>query len=94
MKLERNQFFALFGDFDSALSVTELARYERRFNGLKTEFRGDNLGYSVFATDTNQSFMRDEIRGDGTSGLYRLSSAPIIANSFTSPKPMPGNQVQ
>ena len=81
VKLERNQFFALFGDFDSALSVTELARYERRFNGLKSEFRGDNVGFSVFATDTNQSFMRDELRGDGTSGLYRLSSAPIIANS-------------
>ncbi|MDX1508357.1 MAG: hypothetical protein R3358_08760, partial [Woeseiaceae bacterium] len=28
-----------------------------------------------------QSFRRDEIRGDGTSGLYRLSAAPIIANS-------------
>jgi hypothetical protein len=71
----------LFGDFDTALSVTELARYQRRFNGLKSEFRGENFGYSAFATETNQSFMRDELRGDGTSGLYRLSSAPIIANS-------------
>jgi len=81
VKLERNQFFALFGDFDSDLSVTDLARYQRRFNGLKSEFRGDNVGYTAFATDTNQAFMRDELRGDGTSGLYRLSSAPLIANS-------------
>ncbi|MFQ5982968.1 MAG: hypothetical protein ACE5KS_06305, partial [Woeseiaceae bacterium] len=29
------------------------------------------------------SFVRDELRGDGTSGLYRLSSAPIIALSET-----------
>ncbi len=81
LKLERKQFFALFGDFDTGMSVTELARYERRFNGLKAGYQGENAGYTAFATETNQSFLRDEIRGDGTSGLYRLSSAPIIANS-------------
>ena len=81
VKLEREQFVALFGDYDTGLSVTELARYERHFNGLKIEYQGDNAGYSVFAAETNLSFFRDEIRGDGTSGLYQLSSAPIIANS-------------
>jgi len=81
LKLERRQFFALFGDYDTGLSVTELARYERRFNGFKTGFRGENVSYSAFAAETSQSFLRDDIRGDGTSGLYRLSSAPIIANS-------------
>lgn len=81
VKLERSQFYALFGDFDTGLGVTDLARYERRFNGLKSEFRGANLGYSVFAAESDQSFNRDEIRGDGTSGLYQLSNAPIIANS-------------
>lgn len=81
VKLEREQFSALFGDFDTGLSVTDLSRYERRFNGLKSEYRGDTLGYTVFAAETDQAFHRDEIRGDGTSGLYRLSTAPIIANS-------------
>lgn len=81
VKLERNQFFALFGDFDTGLSITDLARYQRRFNGLQSEYRGDNLGFTAFAAESNQSFNRDELRGDGTSGLYRLSNAPIIANS-------------
>ena len=81
VKLERRQFFALFGDFDTGLSVTELSRYERRFNGVKIEYRGDNAGYSVFAAETDQTFVRDELRGDGTSGLYQLSNAPIIASS-------------
>ena len=81
VKLERNQFNALFGDFDTGLSVTDLSRYERRFNGFKSEYRGDTLGYTVFAAETNQAFRRDELRGDGTSGLYQLSVAPIIANS-------------
>ena len=83
LKIERRQFYALFGDYDTGLSVTELARYERRFNGLKSGFRGDNVSYTAFAAETNQSFLRDEIRGDGTSGLYRLSVAPIIVNSET-----------
>ena len=81
VKLERNVFYALFGDYDTGLSVTELARYERRFNGFKSEFRGENAGFSVFAAQTDQQFNRDEIRGDGTSGLYQLSNAPIVANS-------------
>ncbi|MDJ0700761.1 MAG: OmpA family protein [Woeseiaceae bacterium] len=81
VKLERNQFYALFGDFDTGLSVTDLTRYQRRFNGVKSEYRGENVGYTAFAAETDQSFNRDEIRGDGTSGLYQLSSAPIIANS-------------
>ncbi len=81
VKLEREQFYAMFGDFDTGLSVTDLARYQRRFNGLKSEYRGDNVAYSMFAAETDQSFNRDEIRGDGTSGLYQLSNTPIIANS-------------
>ncbi|MEM9689186.1 MAG: OmpA family protein [Pseudomonadota bacterium] len=81
LRLERDQFFALFGDIDTGLSVTELARYERRLNGFKSGFRGDNVAYTVFAAETSQGFNRDELRGDGTSGLYRLSRAPIIANS-------------
>ena len=81
VKLERSQFYALFGDFETGLTVTDLARYQRHFNGLKSEYRGRNLGYTAFAAETDQAFRRDELRGDGTSGLYRLSSAPIIANS-------------
>jgi len=81
VKLERNQFYALFGDYSTGLSVTDLARYERRFNGVKSEYRGENVGYTAFAAEADQAFTRDEIRGDGTSGLYRLSRAPIIANS-------------
>ena len=83
VKLEREQFVALFGDFETGLSVTELARFQRVFNGFKADYRGDAIGYTVFATESDQAFNRDEIRGDGTSGLYRLSRAPIVANSET-----------
>ncbi len=81
LKLERNQFYALFGDYATGLTVTDLARYDRRLNGLQAEYRGEKLSYNVFAAETSQAFHRDELRGDGTSGLYRLSNTPIIGNS-------------
>lgn len=83
LKIERDRFYALFGDFDTGLDVTELSRYSRRANGLKAEYNGEKYGLNLFATDTRQAFVKDEIRGDGTSGLYRLSRSSIVANSET-----------
>lgn len=81
LKIEKSQFYALFGDYDTSMSVTELGRYSRTFNGFKSEYKGDLLNYNVFATQTSQSFRKDEIPGDGTSGLYRLASRQIVVNS-------------
>ena len=81
IKLERDKFYALFGDFETGLNVTELSRYSRNLNGLKSEMKGERFGFKVFASDTNQAFVKDEIRGDGTSGLYRLSRKNIVINS-------------
>ncbi len=81
LKLERRQFVALFGDFDSGLTVTELTRYSRSLTGLKADFGGERLGGTAFAARTDSGFVRDELPGDGTSGLYRLSRRPIVINS-------------
>ncbi len=81
VKLERNQFYALFGDFGTGLTVTELSRYSRDLTGFKSEFKGEHFEYNLFAADTDQAHVRDEIRGDGTSGLYHLSRKNIVLNS-------------
>ena len=81
LKIEKQQFYALFGDFDTGLTTTELARYSRSMTGIKSEFEGENYGFNTFAADTDQIFARDEIQGNGTSGLYRLSNTGIIVNS-------------
>ena len=81
LKLERKQFFALFGDYTTGLTTTELSRYTRSLNGLHSEYEGENFAYNAFGTDTNQAFVKDEIRGDGTSGLYQLSRRSIVVNS-------------
>lgn len=81
LKIERQQFYALFGDYDTGLTVTELARYNRTLNGFKAG-RGDGpIRFTVFAAQTAQGSVRDEIRGNGTSGLYQLSRPDIVLNS-------------
>jgi uncharacterized repeat protein (TIGR01451 family) len=81
LKLERRQFAALFGDFETALTVTELSRYSRTFTGFKSDYAGEHFGYTAFAAESEQGYVKDELQGDGTSGLYRLSQRPLIINS-------------
>ncbi|MBB6092891.1 putative repeat protein (TIGR01451 family) [Povalibacter uvarum] len=81
LKVERRQFAALFGDFTTSMTVTELSRYNRTFTGLKAEHAGERFGYTAFAAESEQGYVRDELLGDGTSGLYRLSRRPLIVNS-------------
>ena len=81
LKIERKAFYAMFGDYDTGLTVTEYSRYSRTVNGFKSEFKGEKFGYTAFATQSNQAFVRDEIAGNGTSGLYQLTRKNIVYNS-------------
>jgi uncharacterized repeat protein (TIGR01451 family) len=81
LRLERRQFYALYGDFETGLTRTELTRYSRTLTGVKTEYRSDRLAVNAFAADTGLGFQRDEIQGNGLSGPYRLSRRDIVLNS-------------
>ncbi len=81
LRLEKERFAGLFGDYDTELSRAELTRYERRMNGVKFDYYGDKVEARVFAAETDQAFVRDELRGDGTSGVYRLSNGRVVRNS-------------
>ena len=80
LKLERDQFYALFGDYETGLTQTQLSRYSRTLTGLKSEYRGAAVNFTGFASETAQNFARDEIQGNGTSGLYRLTHNGIVIN--------------
>lgn len=81
VRLEREQFYAMYGDFNTELTVTELSRYSRSMTGLKTEYEGERFGANAFAAEIDQQFVRDEILGNGTSGLYHLSEDNVVINS-------------
>ncbi|MDQ8036921.1 MAG: OmpA family protein [Pedobacter sp.] len=81
LKLERGQFYALFGDYETGLTQTQLTRYSRVLNGFKSENAGGPVVFTVYAADTEQNYAHDEIQGNGTSGLYRLKQRGIVLNS-------------
>jgi hypothetical protein len=75
VKLEKNQFYAMFGDYETNIIDGKLTRYSRRLSGLKTEYVGETFSVVAFASESNQGFTKDEIPADGTSGSYRLNNA-------------------
>lgn len=81
LKLERPQFYALFGDYETGIDEPELARYVRAFNGVKAEYRSDRLSAVAFAADSPNRHRRDEIQGNGLSGPYALGARNVLANS-------------
>ena len=81
LRLERPQFYALFGDYDTGIDEPELAHYVRSMNGLKAEYRSDRVSATAFASDTPNRHRRDEIQGNGLSGPYALGSRNILANT-------------
>ncbi len=83
LKLERPQFYALFGDYDTGITEPQLARYTRAFNGIKSEFRNDRVNAVAFAADTPYRHRRQEIQGNGLSGPFQLGARDIVPNSET-----------
>ncbi|MEA3063756.1 MAG: hypothetical protein QOJ27_184, partial [Sphingomonadales bacterium] len=81
LKLERPQFYALFGDYETGIDEPELARYVRAFNGVKAEYRSERLSATAFAADSPNRHRHDEIQGNGLSGPYALGARNILANS-------------
>ncbi len=81
LRLERREFYALFGDFETGFTETQLTRYNRTLNGIKTAYEGKQVRATGFAAHTDTLYSRDEIQGNGLSGPYRLSGRNIVPNS-------------
>lgn len=81
IKLEKDRFYALYGDFQTGMNNNELSKYNRSFTGFKSELKEDKYEFNIFVSDSNQRFVKDELRGNGTSGLYSLSVKNIVINS-------------
>lgn len=81
LRLERREFYALFGDFETGFTDTQLTRYSRTLNGVKAAYEGRKIRANGFAAKTDTLYARDEIQGNGLSGPYRLASRGIVPNS-------------
>ncbi len=83
LRIEKERFYTVFGDYSTDLNHTELSKYLRKFHGIQSVFQGDLVSFNAFVTESAQKFVRDEIQGDGTSGLYKLSNQDILIQSET-----------
>lgn len=81
VRVEKERFYTVFGDIDTNLTVTDLGRYSRKLTGIQSVYQGETFEASGFISQTNQGFVREEIQGDGTSGLYRLKNKQLVLNS-------------
>ncbi|HEX5184059.1 MAG TPA: hypothetical protein VFW19_13040 [Allosphingosinicella sp.] len=81
LKLERPQFYALFGDYQTGIDEPELARYVRAFTGGKAEYRSPRVSAIAFAASAPGTHRRDDIQGNGLTGPYALGARNILANS-------------
>lgn len=83
VRVERERFYAMFGDINTGLSDTVLSQYNRKMTGAQAHYQGDIVELSGFISQSDNGSVRDEIQGDGTSGLYHLSAGNIVLNSET-----------
>lgn len=83
VRLERPQFYALFGDYETGMAEPQLTRYVRAINGVKAQFRSEHVAATAFASDTPFRHRRQEIQGNGLSGPYGLAGRDILPNSET-----------
>lgn len=81
LKLERNRSYAMFGDFNTAFTKSELARYDRTFTGINSHFENRSTNADAFVTVTDRKVVQDEIRGQGISGYYFLGSSNVVPGS-------------
>jgi hypothetical protein len=76
--------YAMWGDYNSSEFASQSQFYtatSRQLHGLKANYSFGNLQATVMYGNNLQSFRRDAIAPDGTSGYYFLSQRLIIPGS-------------
>ncbi|HID56167.1 TPA: hypothetical protein EYP37_06535 [Candidatus Poribacteria bacterium] len=78
LKLERGLSYAMMGDYNTEMNMTEFSAYDRALTGVKLNVDEPNVRLIGFASQTDRRIVRDEIPGQGISGYYSLSHFPVI----------------
>lgn len=79
--IEKDESYVRYGDFRTPLNNGEFLRYERAATGVNTAFASGENNFKAFLTKTDFGTVKDELRGDGTSGYYYLSRSPVVEHS-------------
>jgi hypothetical protein len=80
-KLERNQSYLLFGDYNTDFTKQEFSLYSRSLNGLKAHYQDKRWNVTGFGSFTDHRPVQKEFRGEGLSGFYNLGYSRITPGS-------------
>jgi uncharacterized repeat protein (TIGR01451 family) len=83
VRVDRNRSYLLWGDFTTQADGDQrrLSNYSRSLTGLKQHFENDRVRANVFATRDTSRQVIEELRANGTSGPYQLSTQGALVNS-------------
>lgn len=82
-KLERDRNSVMWGDYltDNRSDLYNLARVQRTLTGFNAVYDQDKNFLQFFAARQSEIRGSEEVRGNGTAMLFRLSGAPLVTNS-------------
>ena len=82
VKVEKDQSYVMYGDFETDMDKAELAAYQRSMTGAKAHIESTYVDVDAFFSHNDQIQIKGlEIRGRGVSGYYTLPDKNIIYNS-------------
>lgn len=83
VRVDDRKSWLLYGDYTTApvVDAPRLATYNRSLTGGKGHYENDWLAVDVFASRDSTRQIIDELRANGTSGPYQLSSDRGLVNS-------------
>ena len=76
VRVDKGRNWLLYGDYttQTTIEARKLGNYQRSLTGGKYHYENDRVAANVFASKDSTRQQIDEIRANGTSGPYTLSS--------------------
>ena len=83
VRLDKGRSWLLYGDFttQSTSDARQLSNYNRSLTGVKEHYETRKLVVNGFASSDSTTQVVDEIKADGTSGPFMLSTPNLVENS-------------
>jgi len=83
VRIDNKKSYLLYGDFTTQgdNNLLRLSNYSRSLTGLRQHYDNGRVVANAFASRDTTRQMIDEIKANGTSGPYMLSSATGLVNS-------------
>ncbi|MGZ5749973.1 MAG: SdrD B-like domain-containing protein [Usitatibacter sp.] len=83
VRVDKGRSYLLWGDFNtnSPTDARKLSNYSRSLTGLKEHYENERMSVNAFASRDTTRQVIEELRANGTSGPFQLSTPGALVNS-------------